>query len=161
MHDHGSVPHHVRETIELWVSDFLERPAAEEPAARVGSNAAAVLVAFMEGACHGGVAPADIEGNEVAHSMFDHVSQVALPPAAKDAVPTLVAGFLADLEAVGRLAGGRALAAQVRASAPAFRDRAAGRVQQAKRAAAKIGRNDPCPCGSGKKYKRCCMNALD
>lgn len=22
----------------------------------------------------------------------------------------------------------------------------------------KIGRNDPCPCGSGKKYKRCCMN---
>jgi hypothetical protein len=23
---------------------------------------------------------------------------------------------------------------------------------------AKIGRNDPCPCGSGKKYKRCCQN---
>lgn len=23
----------------------------------------------------------------------------------------------------------------------------------------KIGRNDPCPCGSGKKYKRCCLNA--
>ena len=22
----------------------------------------------------------------------------------------------------------------------------------------KIGRNDPCPCGSGKKYKNCCMN---
>ena len=22
---------------------------------------------------------------------------------------------------------------------------------------AKIGRNDLCPCGSGKKYKRCCM----
>lgn len=22
----------------------------------------------------------------------------------------------------------------------------------------KIGRNDPCPCGSGKKYKQCCMN---
>jgi tetratricopeptide (TPR) repeat protein len=22
---------------------------------------------------------------------------------------------------------------------------------------AKVGRNDPCPCGSGKKYKRCCL----
>ena len=22
----------------------------------------------------------------------------------------------------------------------------------------KIGRNDPCPCGSGKKYKKCCAN---
>lgn len=21
----------------------------------------------------------------------------------------------------------------------------------------KIGRNDPCPCGSGKKYKTCCL----
>ena len=21
----------------------------------------------------------------------------------------------------------------------------------------KVGRNDPCPCGSGKKYKFCCM----
>ncbi len=21
----------------------------------------------------------------------------------------------------------------------------------------KIGRNDPCPCGSGQKYKKCCM----
>jgi serine-type anaerobic sulfatase-maturating enzyme len=26
------------------------------------------------------------------------------------------------------------------------------------RAVAKIGRNDPCPCGSGRKYKKCCMN---
>jgi uncharacterized protein YecA (UPF0149 family) len=23
--------------------------------------------------------------------------------------------------------------------------------------APEIGRNDPCPCGSGKKYKKCCM----
>lgn len=22
----------------------------------------------------------------------------------------------------------------------------------------KVGRNEPCPCGSGKKYKKCCMN---
>ena len=26
-----------------------------------------------------------------------------------------------------------------------------------RRAAAKVGRNDPCPCGSGKKYKKCCF----
>ena len=25
-----------------------------------------------------------------------------------------------------------------------------------KRETAKVGRNDPCPCGSGKKYKKCC-----
>ena len=27
---------------------------------------------------------------------------------------------------------------------------------QFKRDAPKTGRNDPCPCGSGKKYKKCC-----
>lgn len=25
----------------------------------------------------------------------------------------------------------------------------------------KIGRNDPCPCGSGKKYKKCCLGKDD
>jgi len=29
-------------------------------------------------------------------------------------------------------------------------------VQQVVRSSAKVGRNDPCPCGSGKKYKKCC-----
>ena len=28
---------------------------------------------------------------------------------------------------------------------------------QVARTAAKTGRNDPCPCGSGKKYKKCCL----
>ena len=160
MHDHGPVPDHVRETIENWVSDFLERPSATEPAARVGPQSPAVLVAFMEAACHGGE-PADIEDAQVAHALFDHVAQLALPESSKNAAPALIAAFLADLEEVGRLSGGRALGSQVRASTPAYRERAAGRVQQAQRAAAKVGRNDPCPCGSGKKYKRCCLNALD
>jgi preprotein translocase subunit SecA len=29
-------------------------------------------------------------------------------------------------------------------------------VKQAKKEAGKVGRNDPCPCGSGKKHKKCC-----
>ena len=27
------------------------------------------------------------------------------------------------------------------------------------RARVKVGRNDPCPCGSGRKYKHCCLDA--
>jgi preprotein translocase subunit SecA len=35
---------------------------------------------------------------------------------------------------------------------------AAAAVEKAKpvRTGPKVGRNDPCPCGSGKKYKQCC-----
>ncbi|MEJ2428982.1 MAG: preprotein translocase subunit SecA [Deltaproteobacteria bacterium] len=35
-------------------------------------------------------------------------------------------------------------------------DSAAGAKQKPVKKAAKIGRNQPCPCGSGKKYKKCC-----
>jgi len=29
------------------------------------------------------------------------------------------------------------------------------------RQTAKVGRNDPCPCGSGKKYKKCCLPEME
>lgn len=45
----------------------------------------------------------------------------------------------------------RAVARPKRAIAP----QPAG--EPARSSSAKVGRNDPCPCGSGKKYKRCCM----
>jgi preprotein translocase subunit SecA len=31
------------------------------------------------------------------------------------------------------------------------------KVKQVRRTQPKVGRNDPCPCGSGKKYKKCCL----
>lgn len=31
-------------------------------------------------------------------------------------------------------------------------------VSTVRRESARIGRNDPCPCGSGKKYKKCCLH---
>jgi hypothetical protein len=150
---------HAKETVDLWVSDFLERPAAKEPAASVGADAPDVLTAFLTAACHGGIEPADVGPEEAAHALLDHVSALALPPMKRDAVPDLVAAFLGDLEDVGRLSDGRGIAARVRAAAPAFRERAAGKAPDLTRRAAKIGRNDPCPCGSGKKYKRCCLGA--
>ena len=32
-------------------------------------------------------------------------------------------------------------------------------VEQYVRSGPKVGRNDPCPCGSGKKHKKCCLAA--
>jgi len=33
--------------------------------------------------------------------------------------------------------------------------------EQLKRRPPRVGRNDPCPCGSGLKFKRCCLNSED
>ena len=40
--------------------------------------------------------------------------------------------------------------------AAAYRSQSQEAPKPFKRGEAKIGRNDPCPCGSGKKYKKCC-----
>lgn len=40
-----------------------------------------------------------------------------------------------------------------------FHDAAAPKVEQIRRDQPKVGRNDPCLCGSGKKYKKCCGTA--
>jgi SEC-C motif len=37
------------------------------------------------------------------------------------------------------------------------RDDNFGDVETYVRGSPKIGRNEPCPCGSGKKYKKCCL----
>ena len=31
-------------------------------------------------------------------------------------------------------------------------------MEPIRRSEPRVGRNDPCPCGSGKKYKKCCLN---
>jgi uncharacterized protein len=40
--------------------------------------------------------------------------------------------------------------------APLQKQAAERRVAPQRRAGPKVGRNDPCPCGSGKKFKKCC-----
>ncbi|HEY8429592.1 MAG TPA: SEC-C metal-binding domain-containing protein, partial [Sandaracinaceae bacterium] len=41
---------------------------------------------------------------------------------------------------------------------PASRSHVVASGFTARRATPKVGRNDPCPCGSGKKYKKCCAD---
>jgi preprotein translocase subunit SecA len=41
---------------------------------------------------------------------------------------------------------------------PALDDRRPRVTAPLRRDPATPGRNDPCPCGSGKKYKKCCLN---
>ena len=51
------------------------------------------------------------------------------------------------------------------ANDPAFKERIKHLKEMAmppterQRKQMKVGRNDPCPCDSGKKFKKCCLNA--
>jgi preprotein translocase subunit SecA len=43
------------------------------------------------------------------------------------------------------------------AAAEASNQRSDAKPEPIRNTGVKVGRNDPCPCGSGKKYKQCCM----
>ena len=58
----------------------------------------------------------------------------------------LIVGVAASVSAIYRY-----FAARRRVSSRAERE-----VATHRRAGPKVGRNDPCPCGSGKKFKKCC-----
>ena len=58
--------------------------------------------------------------------------------------------------AVGAAAPRRAGSAGADAGAEAAMNAALTRAATMVRETPKVGRNDPCPCGSGKKYKKCC-----
>jgi preprotein translocase subunit SecA len=59
---------------------------------------------------------------------------------------------------VSALGGGAALPAAMGRGGPGLGRPEGGGMAPAtvRRESAKVGRNDPCPCGSGKKFKKCC-----
>lgn len=67
-----------------------------------------------------------------------------------------------DAESITRAsqgaAGGQfnAYTARQQAANGAMQRHTSGQTVTVRRTAPKVGRNDPCPCGSGKKYKKCC-----
>src|SRR6185436_19397993 len=63
-----------------------------------------------------------------------------------------------ELEAMAAAANAQPLAIPAQApQAPQARRPKAGDEARAFAAANDVGRNDPCPCGSGRKYKKCCF----
>ena len=149
-----------RDVIENWVSDFVMSDGMRGFSGGVREVAGEVLVGFLDGACEmRDVEPAEIEERDVKESLLGDVARLNVAEDVKRELPGLCGAFLGQLEEVGRLGGGRVMGAYVRAlggRGGAFDEASSGKVKPVVRAGAKIGRNDPCPCGSGKKYKKCC-----
>ena len=72
-----------------------------------------------------------------------------------DKMEDIAGGFSADEEELVKYALDQRL--MLRGKRPVFfEDAADDEPDQQPASTSKVGRNDPCPCGSGKKYKKCC-----
>lgn len=145
-----------REKIENWVSDFCGSDAVQDLSSGVREYAPELLTTFLVAACEKrDIEPGDLEEADLKPALLK-LARLELPASIKTEVPALCGAMLSDLESQGRLSGGRVLGAYVRALKDAFKDESSGKPKPVKRPGSRIGRNDPCPCGSGKKYKKCC-----
>ena len=125
------------------------------------------------------------EHKEIRETTDDHVNHFMLEFAPRKLsfstedvkkVPEILSHFLVFLETEGHIHNGVQLGETTKANSRAFikampkqkkapvkktttpAKKAAPKKKPKKKEVleAKVGRNDPCPCGSGKKYKKCC-----
>jgi hypothetical protein len=152
---------YLRERIENWAGDFCMSDRFAQVKGAVREHAAQVLVAFLSRACEArGKDPGEVEEPDVKAGLLEGAAKLAIPEAARGDVPALCALFLEGMQQEGRIAGGRALGLFVKALKEPYLEAAGGKQKPFRAPAAAIGRNDPCPCGSGKKYKKCCLGRL-
>jgi hypothetical protein len=149
---------YTREKIENWVSDFCSSDAMRAFSSGVREYAPEILVTFLVAACDArGVEPEEIEESDVKKALLGSLARLDVPSTVRNDLPALCGELLSQLEIEGRLGGGKLLGAYVRALKDAFAEASSGKSKPIVRPGSPIGRNDPCPCGSGKKYKKCCM----
>jgi hypothetical protein len=149
--------HFTAEQIANWASDFTGSDQAGLFPAEVQAVAGTVLETLLNRACDGrGIGPEAITEDDLKTAMLTGVAKLALPEDVLPYVPSLCRSFLADLQNRGRLGQGETLGRYVGALKAAYLDAARPVPATFIRPGAKIGRNDPCLCGSGKKYKHCC-----
>lgn len=145
--------------IENWVSDFCSSDAILSFPSAVREHAPAILVKFLCAACDvRNVEPGELEEADLKAALLGPIAKLNLPATTKDKVPALCGALLGHMETEGRLSDGRLLGAYVHALNEAFADAASGKPKPIVRPGSRLKRNDPCPCGSGRKYKKCCLN---
>ena len=102
-----------------------------------------------------------LEGSEIFDRMIDQIKSTVAKtvirvqiknegPAPRTAAPRKIVETHREGLSFGAMAANQVQAARSGANAGAVAP------VQVIRTAPKVGRNDPCPCGSGKKYKNCC-----
>ncbi|MFA6107653.1 MAG: SEC-C metal-binding domain-containing protein [Candidatus Latescibacterota bacterium] len=96
--------------------------------------------------------------------LTEGVARLDLPLAVRREAPSLLAAFFEYLASSGRFPPAGEWAGWVEEAgakyAERFREDGSVKGDTVRRTLPSVGRNDPCPCGSGKKFKKCCIDLL-
>jgi hypothetical protein len=133
-----------------FIDVFLDSDAGH-PFAPIRKDAGDILAAFLEAA--------EREPGKLDTASVESALQSVIPRMKKqrlaDASP-LFAAFIGFAGERAGLSGAGPLAEEARLRAEELAKEDEQKRRPVKVTKPSVGRNDPCPCGSGKKYKKCC-----
>jgi uncharacterized protein YecA (UPF0149 family) len=109
-----------------------------------------------------------IAGDEINTASIDaslkKMATVDVPLEVKKALPHLLKAFFEHISSTGRLPQASQWIDTINLIEQdyinKFRDDGSVRGETFAKKYTDVGRNDPCPCGSGKKFKHCCMKLI-
>jgi hypothetical protein len=105
--------------------------------------------------------PAAADARLFCRVLTERVARLDLPVEVRRGVPGLLSAFFQYLAASGRYPPAASwldwLPAVEERYLAIFRPDGSARGETVRRRFPAVGRNDPCPCGSGSKFKKCCM----
>jgi hypothetical protein len=98
-------------------------------------------------------------------SLYDGMARLDLPLFVRKGIPPLLSAFFTYLSESGKYPPASAWDAWIKTlnSGYMLKFRPDGSVKgdTFKKKYTDVDRNDPCPCGSGKKFKKCCMAIIN
>ena len=147
-----------------WSGDFAESFAGGLLDATVRSHVPEILAHFGKEVTRVDRGfPDEVSPGTFAKVLTEAMPRLVLPESVRPQVPEVIALFLEYLRESGRVGEGDDWAAQVRVIGQSYHERLkpGGGVKgvpiRKPASVSPVGRNDPCPCGSGKKFKKCCL----
>jgi hypothetical protein len=159
--------------IFLAIMDILENNIGEfcessyflllDPAIR--EHGLGVLTAFVkECRLKGAGSPETFTQEIVETVLFTRLGMFDLPLQTRKGIPSLLSAFFKYLAESGRFPPAATWQHWVNAMQDRyigrFRDNGTIKGETYKKNYTDVNRNDPCPCGSGKKFKKCCMKLI-
>ena len=101
---------------------------------------------------------------EVGRALLENVAPLDLPDSVRRDVPQILEAYFEYLHTSGKTPDAAEWTERMPAASTYYAEhlRSDGSVkgETVRHTLAKVGRNEPCPCGSGKKFKKCCIDLL-
>lgn len=148
-----------------YISDYTasEYYALLDPSLK--AHAEALLHQVLQGAQQMAPAfPVGADATLFTKVLLEQVAPLDLPLSSRQEAPRLLGAYFDYLAASGKYPQAEEWAEWMPAVqtkyAERFREDGSVRGATVRKKLADVGRNDPCPCGSGKKFKKCCIDLL-